>query len=397
MTGRPRVALVVPGLAEGGGVPAVAGFLHSVLERSGRYEPSILSLATSSRDPQSVRLTSPSSWLGGARVQEGEWQHKPFQHVGCYLSEIEFMRYRPRASLTRLLDRHDLVQIVAGSPAWAMTARAARAPVLLQVATLVAQERRAMLARGWDPWRRMMTRITTRVERAALDHVRVAFVENAWMRETLGRWMGPSRVRFAPPGIDTRLFRPGPYRADGCILSVGRLDDPRKNVPMLLRGYAALRTSLPQTPPLVLAGSAGPPPEQRDLVEALGLSGCVTIREAVPLEQLADLYRQASVLVLSSDEEGLGLVILEAMASGIPVVATQCGGPQTSIEEGRNGCLVPVGDHRALAETLGRLLRDPSRRRSMGEQGRVMAEERFSLEAAGRRFLDEYDDLLAGS
>ena len=61
-------------------------------------------------------------------------------------------------------------------------------------------------------------------------------------------------------------------------------------------------------------------------------------------DELVELYRGAALLALSSDEEGLGLVILEAMASGIPVVSTACGGPQTSVVDGETGFLTPVGD-----------------------------------------------------
>src|SRR5437867_13289728 len=112
MSDSPRIALVVPGLAEEGGVPSVARFLYKVLEISGRYEPSLVSLATLSRDAQSVRVIDPRTWLRGPRVAEGRWHDKRFRHVGCYFTELEFMPYRPRLTLTRIPDQHDLVRVV---------------------------------------------------------------------------------------------------------------------------------------------------------------------------------------------------------------------------------------------------------------------------------------------
>ena len=127
-----RVALVVPGLEEGGGVPAVALFLARIMRESGRYEPHFISLPMGSSDPMSVSLRAPSTWKSGARVAQGEWGGEPFSLVGNHLSEFEFQRYRPRCVLTDLLAGFDLVQIVAGAPAWGWIARDLTVPVALQ-------------------------------------------------------------------------------------------------------------------------------------------------------------------------------------------------------------------------------------------------------------------------
>jgi glycosyltransferase involved in cell wall biosynthesis len=113
--------------------------------------------------------------------------------------------------------------------------------------------------------------------------------------------------------------------------------------------------------------------------------------------ELARLYREAIAFVLSSDEEGLGIVILEAMASGLPVVSTNCGGPSTAIVEGETGFLTPVGDADAMAEAIKRLLDDPSLCQRMGRAGRRVAEDRFSLAVTGKVYLDHYDRLLSES
>jgi glycosyltransferase involved in cell wall biosynthesis len=389
-----RIALVVPDLASGGGVPVVARFLYRALAATGRYEPELISLAIGSRDPQSVRLLAPASWAGGVRVRPGTWEGLSFRHVGCTLAEIETWRYRPRRALTRLLDGYDVVQVVAGWPSWALVARAARPPLGLQVATLATAERHELLARTRGllrPWRRLMTRVLARMDDAALARADAVFVENTWMLEHVRRRIGAERVRFAPPGVDTDRFHPAPVReVDGPILGVGRFSDPRKKVDLLFRAYALLRARRPAAPALVLAGR-GPAPRDLELARDLGLADHVRVVEGLADDELAALYRRAGLFVLSSDEEGLGLVILEAMASGIPVVATDCGGPSTSVVPGDTGWIVPRGDPQALCDAMARVLDDPERAARMGAAGRQRAVDRFSLAATAAPFLDWYD------
>ena len=402
MTGdsRPCITLVVPGIAEGGGVSVVAQFLHRVITESGRYRAEVLSLATSSRDRESVRLSAPASWLGAVRTRRGSWDGLEFLHVGALGAELEFQRYRPRRILTRLLDDCDLVQVVAGAPSWALVARDLRVPVGLQVATLTPVERRERLAteRGLrGAWTRWMTRIASRIDHAGLRVADAIFVENAWMRETARKIAPRAEVIFAPPGVDTDRFTPspdGPDTTDPYILSVGRMDDPRKRIGLLLRAYAEMRRDLARPPRLVLAGSRGPRPEDLHLAARLGIERSVEVREQVPLDELSRLYRRASLYVLSSDEEGLGLVILEAMASGVPVVSTDCGGPSTSVVEGVTGRLVPRGDAAALASAMRSVYSNGEQAREMGRQARRRAESSFSLWATGGLFLDWYDRTL---
>jgi glycosyltransferase involved in cell wall biosynthesis len=88
------------------------------------------------------------------------------------------------------------------------------------------------------------------------------------------------------------------------------------------------------------------------------------------------------------------MVILEAMASGLPVISTDCGGPATAIVSGETGLLTPVGDAHALAEAMQTLWEQPDLRRRMGQAGRQRVEEHFSTEKAGRVYLDTYARLL---
>ncbi len=399
MKSKPRIALVVPVLAEGGGVPTVAEFLYQVLDESNLYQPDFISLATSSKDQASLRFLSPKSWSTGLQIVYSQWRGREYRHVGCRFAEFEFQRYRPRRVLTELLDQYDLVQVVAGAPAWATVAREVRRPVCLFVATLVKQERKSAIKRkrGWKKsWLLGMTNIITKMERRALSSVSCVFAESQYTLRLLSSMVSQERLRLGPPGVDTRVFYPGSYRPNGYILSVGRFDDPRKNISVLFEAYSHLREGMLDAPRLMIAGKTGPSFKDMNLALSLGIAEHIEIKKNISAAALAELYRNASLFVLSSDEEGLGIVILEAMASGLPVISTRCGGPETAIVEEKTGFLTPVGDSLAMASRMKELLSNPFLCRSMGEAAREVAQERFSFQAAGKIYLAEYDRLLAG-
>ncbi len=397
MSSRPKIAIVMPEPTRGDGVTTLAAFLHRVASDSGRFEPSFVSLATSMHDACSVRLTSPLTWLSRPRITHDSWRGFPKSHVGAVLSEIEFQRYKPRRELTRLLSGFDLVQVVAGAPAWAYATLPVGRPKALLTATLAGVERKARLVQESGLrrlWMAAMTRLVTPLEYHVLRQMDAVFVINRWMHDHASTLISKARVHFAPPGIDTDLFHPRSYQADGYILSVGRFSDPRKNVRLLFDAYAQARSALPSLPDLLLVGQA---PSTHDMayLSALGAADHVRILTDVAAQELAECYRGARVFVLSSNEEGLGIVILEAMASGLPVVSTDCGGPSTSVVEGETGFLVPVGQPLALASAITLLASNPTLARQMGQAGCQRVQDSFSLAAAGRAFLSVYQQLLS--
>lgn len=391
------IAIVVPALRTGGGVPTFAAFLYRALERSGRYAPTFISLATATHDQYSVQLLNPTTWLRGPRIQSGQWHGKPFLHIGAVMSDFEFRRYQPHMRLTNLLNQFDLVQVVAGSPAWAFTTAHVQRPVCLFTATLVGHERvaRARHLKGWRKhWLIAMTSMAGRIEQQALAHIDCVFAESEYTHRILRPVVNDERLLLGVPGVDTDFFCPGTYCSDGYILSVGRFSDPRKNVRLLFAAYHQLRQLLPCVPQLVLAGKQTPSTRDWEYAVALGIAEYIQVYTGVSSEQLRDLYQKAALFVLSSDEEGLGIVILEAMASGLPVISTRCGGPETAILEGETGVLTPIGNAEAMAVAMQYLLDNLTLRQKMGQAGRQRAETRFSISAAGQIYLEQYDRLL---
>lgn len=395
------VAVVVPALRNMGGVQAVARFLFRVLRASDRYDPFLVSLAMCSSDPCSVRLRDPRSWLRGVRVERGTWEEYSYRHVGAFLAEIEFMRYAPRPELTEILREADLVQVVAGAPCWALSTAVSSAPIMLQVATFTARERRRRhrVERGFSGlWRRAMTAVTKRLDRIGLQKAERIFVENRWMEDKVTAIAGSDCVIFSPPGVDVDRFRPREEGEQGpqekYILAVARFSDPRKNPELLFEAYARLQKEVPSAPVLWLAGSSGPPESAWSIARDRGVAERIRYVGEVSDPELARLYRHAVFFVLSSDEEGFGVVLVEAMASGVPVVSTDSGGPGDVVTDGEEGFLVPVDESEALAGAMARLVENPGLRSTMGDRARRTAVERYSLRAAGRRFLREYDSVL---
>lgn len=397
-----KIAIVVPSLPNGGGVPAVARFVKDAALRSQRYQIKLVSLCMASRDPCSLQLTEPPSWLRGVRVCNGEWEGLPFFHVGAVFGELEFQRYRPRPALARTLHDCDVVQVVCGSPAWANAVIGLGKPVALQVATRARVERRL---RDSQPrsvaalWRKAMTEVTDKLDDRALRMVDAIQVENPWMLE-YARKVNAGRVldlRYAPPGVNAELFSPPEtrdLRGEPYILCVGRLDDPRKNIDLLLSSYARLPNGLRKSVRLVLAGSSAPTSSFWQHADDLGVRENVSYVPRPSRDELVRLYQLASVFALPSDEEGLGVVILEAMACGLPVVSTRSGGPDGIITNGQDGFLVPLNDAEAMADRLSTLLENPELNIEMGRKARKTIEARYDEKIAGAVFVEMWDRLV---
>jgi glycosyltransferase involved in cell wall biosynthesis len=393
-----RIAMVKNGLYSQGGVSSVCRFLYERVSSIEHYEIDLFSLETAYSAPINVRLLSPKSWTQGIRVFEYYWNDVPVTHIGVCCSEFELQRYMPRRVLTDLLSQYDLIQVVAGSPATANVTSHVTKPICLFMATLVKLERKPILQRA-SLIRKIhgytMLPIVSNIERQALRRADHVFAETAYIRQAILPYVDDAKISIDTIGVDTQQFRPiaEEQRTDNYILSVGRFDDARKNVTLLFEAYAALRQRTPNAPRLVLAGKTAPPPTVWARVRELGIADQVEMQQGVPYEALVKLYQNAALYVLSSDEEGLGIVLLEAMSCATPVVATQCGGPD-SVVSSDVGFLTPVGDASALADRMAWLLYNPVQRRQMGQAGRRMVEKRFANEVVGQKYLGIYDQLL---
>lgn len=204
----------------------------------------------------------------------------------------------------------------------------------------------------------------------------------AWRTVTVHNGIEP-RESVAPAALDPAP--PGPV-----LLEVGRLCD--------VKGQGELIAALPllghDDVSVLLAGDdieAGGAYRKALESRAHELGVERRIRFLGYRDDVPALLAAADVLVLPSWVEGLPLVVLEAMAAGLPVVASAVGGTPEVVVDGETGLLVPPRDAQALARALGELLADPARRRALGEAGRIRVRERFDAGAAAQRVLGLYE------
>jgi glycosyltransferase involved in cell wall biosynthesis len=397
-----RIAVVTHGLEIGGGVPVVARWLQSSLRDAGQYDVDIHDLATSSCDTSSRRVAKPQTWARRSLQDRRKEAPRSTDHWGANAVELEFMRYQRRRELTRVLRRYDLIQVVAGSPAWSLPAGGCGRPVALQVATTASWERRSQLAvqstisRGY---RRLMTVATSRIERRALHSVDAVLVENSEMHSLLES-LGHGYIVHAPPGIDTDLYTPSGrgWRREGYLLSVCRLGDPRKGLDRTVRAYAELVMANERAPNLIMAGKGRISDSLGRLISALEIGHRVKVISDLAPADLVETYRGASVFLQTSHEEGLGLSVLEAMACGLPVVATRTAGSSVTVIDGVTGWLIPQNPENeipaAMAARISMLLAGDGGTIAFAARERCVSA--FSSRVALKRFTDVYEDLWSG-
>jgi glycosyltransferase involved in cell wall biosynthesis len=176
------------------------------------------------------------------------------------------------------------------------------------------------------------------------------------------------------------------------VLSVGRFV-PIKNVALLVDALARLR-QVDAAAHVLLVGEG---PDQRALQQQaarLGIADAVTFAGYIPQDQMAPYYRAADVFALASEFDNSPNVVLEAMASGLPVVATDVGGVAEYVIDERGGSLVPRADAEAMARALGRWLKDADGRGKASAFNRQRVLDRFSWRASAERLLEVYQDVL---
>ena len=208
-------------------------------------------------------------------------------------------------------------------------------------------------------------------------------------------------AHLVPHGVDLHRFTPAAAVAepthDARLLAVGRLVE-KKGFPTLLDAMALL-VDLDLT--LTIVGDGPERPELESQIERLGLADRVTLRGRTTHAELPVLYRDADVVVVPSvvdsrgDRDGLPNVVLEAMACGRPIVASDVAAIASAVTSEVDGVLVAPADVAALASAIRAVASDPLRRAALGAAARRTAEQRFELDRCSRRFCELLADAFA--
>jgi len=221
-------------------------------------------------------------------------------------------------------------------------------------------------------------------------------VSNA-ARDSVSRYL-PGNYQVIPNGIDVDLFSPqvSPLKefTDGKvnILFVGRLEK-RKGLDYLLTAYSKVKQQFPHVRLIVVGGGTKLRPKYERMVEESNLAD-VVFAGFVPGNKLPQFYSSADIFCSPAiSGESFGIVLLEAMASSKPIIASDIGGFNEVLSHGVEGLLVPPKDEKALTQALLSLIKDRSLRQQMGAKGRIKAE-KYSWANVAHRIMDYYVTLL---
>lgn len=270
-----------------------------------------------------------------------------------------------------VLHTHNMGSLIYGVPA-------AR---LAGVRTLVHSRHEQNL--NWGARHKRMLRVLSR----QMDWLVCVSADSAAL--SLESGVSPSKIRTILNGVDLSMFEYSGPRHGGPFVIVSRLRR-EKDIPTLLRAVARVVAQDP-TFRLEIAGDGYEQDALESLSAELGLTEHVRFLGLV--RDVPSVLRRASGFVLSSTSEGIPVTLLEAMARGLPIVATAVGGIPEVVVPGETGRLVPPSNPETLAEALLSVWRDPSQGEAMGRAGRARVEEHFDI----GRMVREYESLYCAS
>ena len=251
--------------------------------------------------------------------------------------------------------------------------------------------RRRFTLRRWYGFLDMQIKVARRVPRI------VTVSESSRHDITAHMGIDADRLHIVPVGVYTDVFRPRPEiaRIPGRLMTTSSSDVPMKGLAPLLEAVAKVRTERPEVH-LVVIGKPRDGSTIPALIDRLGLGDAVQFVSGVTTERIVELYAQAEIACVPSLYEGFSLPAVEAMACGVPLVATTGGAvPEVVGEDGITGLLVAPGDPEALAGAIRQFLDDPELRARIGDAGRRRVLERFTWRKTALGTLEHYRALLA--
>jgi len=226
---------------------------------------------------------------------------------------------------------------------------------------------------------------------------RVVTVSESSKRDIVAQMgVDAERLHIVPVGVDPNIFHPMPevQRIPGRLMTTTSSDVPMKGLVPLLEAIAKIRTERDDVE-LVCIGKPKDKSSIPGVIERLGLQDCVRFVSGVSTERIVELYAEAEVAVVPSLYEGFSLPAIEAMACGVPLVATTGGAlPEVVGTSEETGLLVPPNDPEALAHMIKRALGDAELRTRIGEAGRARVLQNFTWRQTALGTVENYRILL---
>jgi len=263
---------------------------------------------------------------------------------------------------------------------------ARQVPVVVSVHGIVRETRKALTR----PRDRLQVAIAgVAVERYCIRHAPYLLQPTPYPQEYFGREIR-GRIVDVGNAVADRFFALEPAPEQGRVLFAGAISRGKRVLDLVEAAARVPGASLRIAGPTTDAEYAR---ELADRVQALRLRDRVELLGQLPAERMTEEYRRAALLVLPSGQETSPMVIAEAMAARLPVVATRVGGVRHLVDDGRTGFLVDVGDVDALARRISELVGDESTRRSFAAAARSGAE-RFTTRAVATRVRAVYEEAV---
>ena len=321
----------------------------------------------------------------------------PCMSIGCYLPELEYSNYRLSPLWEDVVTDFDYHISVGGTVMVSYPLDALKIPHLVWCASTLhddrADRRQTMQKfRRWvddviiDPVQRKME------QRVLGGDAKFMAVSRYAMDSLIDIGGNPSQFNVMPVPVDTTVFSPG-VPVKGRIGMAGRHTDPRKNVTLLIDAISILRQKNVDVE-LYLTGEPASP--TTDYIAKIGLNDCIHFTGWIDDEMLPDYFRALDVFVFSSVKEGLGISGVQAIASGVPVVSTRCGGVEDYVIDGQTGYLTEM-DPEQMADAIARILGNPLERQRLADNARSLAYEHYAPAKFHENVRKNWESLWGGT
>jgi glycosyltransferase involved in cell wall biosynthesis len=340
----------------------------------------------------------PWPWQLKSRIDVGEAARTLF--TGTFAEPWAFSARAAKAILPRV-GEFDVLHDNQCMGSGLLDIQAAGLPILGTIHHPITVDRRIDMENARNAWRRFgasrFYAFTKMQSKVAQQLPRIMTVsENSFGDIVTGHGVDPDKMRVVNVGVDPELFRALPHieRIPGRLMTTSSSDVPMKGLVHLLEAVAKLRVERPEVR-LTVIGKPTPGGPVMRTIEKFDLLPHIDFVSGVEDERIVELYAEAELAVIPSLYEGFSLPAIEAMASGVPVVATTGGAiPEVVGRDGTTAALVPPADAGALAQVIGELLDDPARRAAIGEAGRNRVIERWSWIVTAEKTVEQYREVI---
>jgi len=221
---------------------------------------------------------------------------------------------------------------------------------------------------------------------------KIITVSNAVMRHALNLGASYEKIKVIPNGVDLKEFNPGEYRKteEKRIVFVGRLF-PNKGIQYLIEAAPVILSRYPNVE-FIIIGKGPMEAELKKLIGRLNLEHAFRFLGIVP--SVSEIMRQCNIFVRPSLTEGMPLTILEAMACGLPVIASKIPGTSEIVKDGETGILIKPGDVKQLSNAIIKLIEDEDYARRIKERAYEFIKNHYSWDRIAEEYLKTYNEVL---